>query len=204
MGIEQNVPDDQLREFSDTFTEFKGTDLFWGHGVWEKVPQEKRFDTIEHLLKIVTRLELPVICGMVDKTRLADTNFSSSNPLAVAFKVCARGIERWMSERTTPVDLCLFIQDDREDRRLKAGLKTAFRELRPKLKPPDWNLGKLHHIHDEMYFGDSKESIGLQLADLCSFLIFRHYTAERCADSEGFYKTIKPYIFYKEIEPKIS
>ena len=35
--------------------------------------------------------------------------------------------------------------------------------------PPDFGLGQLVHVHDDMYFGNSKDSIGLQLADLSSF-----------------------------------
>jgi hypothetical protein len=137
----------------------------------------------------------------VDRKRLDETNFSPSEPLAVAFKVCARGIEHWMAEKAAD-DLCLFIQDDTEDKALKAKLRDAFRQLRPKLRPRKWNIGALHHIHDEMLFGDSKDSIGLQLADLCSFLIFRHYTAADCSASEGFYRTIEPFIVHSGVEPK--
>jgi len=99
IGLDANVPDDKFDEFTEKFIEFKGTDLYWGHDVWTSVPQENRFKTIHHLLRVVARLELPVIYGAVDKKKLEDTNYSSANPLDIAFKLCARGIEKWMQEK---------------------------------------------------------------------------------------------------------
>jgi hypothetical protein len=44
-----------------------------------------------------------------------------------------------------------------------------------------------------MYFGDSAHSVGIQLADICTFLICRHLEGKE--DTEYLYKGIEPHIF---------
>jgi hypothetical protein len=43
-----------------------------------------------------------------------------------------------------------------------------------------------------MYFGDSKYSIGIQIADLCSYFIARRLAGD--SETEHFYKMIEPQI----------
>ena len=43
-----------------------------------------------------------------------------------------------------------------------------------------------------MYFGDSADSIGIQAADMCAFLIRRHLAGKQ--ESEWLYKIIEPLI----------
>ncbi len=50
-----------------------------------------------------------------------------------------------------------------------------------------------------MYFGSSKNSVGLQLADVCVYFIARHLAGK--PDSEGFYDTIKDQIAFSEVYP---
>jgi len=57
-------------------------------------------------------------------------------------------------------------------------------------------------MHDEMFFGDSKECTGIQMADLCSLFIRTHLSENANPDSEGFYHVIEPRIFFGEVEPK--
>jgi Protein of unknown function (DUF3800) len=40
-----------------------------------------------------------------------------------------------------------------------------------------------------MYFGDSRDSVGIQAADMCSFLIRRHLAGKQ--DSEWLFKIIE-------------
>jgi hypothetical protein len=66
--------------------------------------------------------------------------------------------------------------DDTKDGALKNTLKKSFKRLR--VVPPD-EYGKpvprrLSLVHDDMYFGSSADSIGIQMSDVCSFFMMRH------------------------------
>jgi hypothetical protein len=60
-------------------------------------------------------------------------------------------------------------------------------------------LGKLH---DDMYFGDSSLSVGLQLADVVSFVVLRHLQGKE--DTEFLFKQIERNIVFGKIEPESS
>jgi len=68
------------------------------------------------------------------------------------------------------------------------------------LKDSKESRSLLLNIHDGMYFGDSKESVGIQLADLCSYFIAKHL--EKDAAGDGFYLKIKDYITDSKVEPE--
>jgi hypothetical protein len=53
----------------------------------------------------------------------------------------------------------------------------------------------IRKISDDMYFGDSQYSIGIQLADLCSYFIARHLDGD--AEIKGFYEMIDPHIVFR-------
>lgn len=96
--------------------------------------------------------------------------------------------------------LVLLIVDDC-DKRIKESLQRSFRSMRPARRyPPIPFPSTLFHFHDDMYFGDSRFSIGIQLADLCSYLVGRHLEGDK--ESEEFYKTVEPHICYSEIQPE--
>ena len=59
--------------------------------------------------------------------------------------------------------------------------------------------GLLAHIHDDMYFGDSAFSVGIQLADMCALLISRHLAGY--GDSEELYQRIEKLVFKGIVEP---
>jgi hypothetical protein len=51
---------------------------------------------------------------------------------------------------------------------------------------------RLDHLADTIYFGASRDSIGLQMSDHCNFFIKRHLMGRD--DSERFYKVLSPFI----------
>jgi Protein of unknown function (DUF3800) len=61
------------------------------------------------------------------------------------------------------------------------------------------NLDESTYFHDDMYFGDSKYSIGIQLADLCAFFIAKHL--EKKPEAEGFYGLISSQIVFSKAHP---
>lgn len=48
------------------------------------------------------------------------------------------------------------------------------------------------NLLDDMYFGDSADSVGIQAADMCAFLVRRHLAGKQ--DSEWPFKIIEPHI----------
>ena len=58
-----------------------------------------------------------------------------------------------------------------------------------------------------MYFGDSKDSVGIQLADLCTYLMQRHLlkTNPNAKDaSDDFYKMFSAQVICAKPEPEWS
>jgi hypothetical protein len=50
-----------------------------------------------------------------------------------------------------------------------------------------------------MYFGSSRDSIGIQLADLCGYFISQHL--QNKPEAECFYKEVEQRIFFSEVKP---
>ena len=110
--------------------------------------------------------------------------FETAHPLVPAFKMCALGVERWAQNHhaqdvpgTVKVDYSdqyLFIADDTNDQQLKKRLRSSYRLLRAARPYLPKAQNRLWHAHDAMYFGDSTESVGIQLADLCTYFMQRH------------------------------
>lgn len=176
------------------FEEFKACELFGGYGPFEKVDTAIRHHVLEWLLGLVPHFQMPVIYSAVDQDRLSTKSYASASPLDMAFRNCMFAIESHM-QKTSSDDLVLLISDEfKKDRSI---LKSSFKSIRG--QQPSLEAGKCGHFHDDMYFGDSKDSIGIQLADVCGYFIAKHL--EGHASGEGFYQIFKNQIAYCKIEP---
>jgi Protein of unknown function (DUF3800) len=58
------------------------------------------------------------------------------------------------------------------------------------------------NICDDMYFGDSADSIGIQMADLCNYLI--HQKIKQRVAIEPFFETIEKNVVCSKVEPEWS
>lgn len=215
------IADDFLSpEKMEVFTEFHACELYGGYGVFEGIQQSQRFDMIGRLLSLLKHLH--IVYGAVNLKTLQSSPYASADPVDVVFRMCATLVEGWITQRINEVfqqdpyheemrhHTALLIADDC-DPKTKSAIQKSFRQLRSRLKITDvnqaqlgaasakCNSGLLSHIHDDMYFGDSKFSIGIQLADLCSYFIARHLEGDLAA--EGFYKLIEPHIVLFTSEP---
>lgn len=92
--------------------------------------------------------------------------------------------------------MVVLIADDFQDSKVKKNLRESFRILRNKLRPPDYDYGEIWHLHDDLYFGSSKESVGIQLADLCAYIVRRNLEGDPVVS--GFYEAIKKQIITTE------
>ena len=207
----------------DEFQEFHACELYGGHGVFAGIDQEIRFQAIERLLATINMLDMPVIYGAVDLPRLQQECYASADPVDIGFRTCVKGIMEWADahvqlklskqlgekvenytlEKMTPhlvsgilEELVILITDEC-DKAIRHTLQKSFRELRPAYRASN----QMNYLHDDMYFGDSRYSIGIQLADLCSYFIARHLSGD--VEVEGFYNMIEPNIVYSLIHPPL-
>lgn len=215
------MPADKLPQFE----EFHACELYGGYGIFEAIDQDVRFEAIRRLLATIEMAELSVVYGAIDLARLQHEIYASADPLDISFRICVEGIQEWgvqdinnritaklgediqnyTLERMTPhvvdgilEELVILIVDEC-DKKPKETLQRSYRALRPsrilaKDKP-------FSHLHDDMYFGDSRYSIGIQLADLCSYFIARHLTGD--TETKSFYEMIHPHIVHSQIHPPI-
>jgi hypothetical protein len=207
-AIQQILPLDRIEEH---FEEFHADELYWGRGAFEGIEEAKRFDAIRVLLTAVKLDNLPYIYAAVDRSKLAKSPMASANPMDVAFRVCALGVEEWARSmhpqhpgavQIDYRDSYLFIVDDTNDGNLKKQLRTSYRALRSArpLIPPHEN--RLWHAHDDMYFGDSRDSIGIQMADLCNYFMWRRLMNKD--GSEEFYNMFAEQAICATPEPEWS
>ena len=125
----------------------------------------------------------------------------------IAFSLCIAEVERWFKENADH-DFGILISDDTDNKKQKRHLITTFRAYRTRIRTNLSSLpkeefkeerGKGAHFHDDMYFGNSSYSVGLQLADFCSFIILRHLQGKE--DTEFLYKKIEKQIYSGKVEP---
>lgn len=217
--VEEIIPADKVH----LFEEFHACELYGGFGVFEGISQTVRFDAIHRLLSLIQGFGLPVVYGAVDLDRLQGEVCASADPLDVCFRMCLSGISKWSDDHiharvdtelephggfteanrdkvhsaffhSMIEELVMLIVDDC-DKKIKEMLHRTFRAIRPRCRPDV----ALQNLHDDMYFGDSRYSIGIQLADLCSYFIARHLVGDE--EIEGFYGMIEPNIRHFDIFP---
>ncbi len=100
----------------------------------------------------------------------------------------------------------ILIADNTTNQHHKTQMQQAFRAQRARVRTKwdgsskaEVSRGQLEKIHDDMYFGDSGYSVGIQMADVCCFLILRHLQGKQ--DTEFLYKHIEKCIFSAKVEP---
>jgi hypothetical protein len=184
--------------------EFHAHELFHGTGFFENWEQPKRFRIFEQCMNAVAQMHLPVLYGAVEKEKLSKQIYKSANPLDMSFRLCVEQIQKRL-KATNPWQIGLLIADSFDDGK-KRNLKQVFREYRKKFSVEALEVMERVHktgapgaqtpeqampsnLLDDMYFGDSRDSVGIQAADMCSFLIRRHLAGKQ--DSEWLFKIIE-------------
>jgi hypothetical protein len=216
IAVEQLFSPDEIEE---KFQEFHARDLFKGEGPFQGIDERKRFTAIEVLLMALRHYRLPFIYSAVDvqklaKSALSRSLFETANPLVAAFKLCLLGVEKWaQSQHEHPVpgvvkidynDQYLLVVDETKDHELKKRLRNSYRLLRA-ARPYMKAFNRLWHAHDAMFFGDSRDSVGIQLADLCAYFMQRQLLkrdADAKDDSDEFYSKFSSQVICAKPEPE--
>lgn len=182
---------------AESFPEFKGTEFFNGKGPFAGIERDRRLTAMLNLVdRLVSQVEA-VVYAWVERDKLQASAYKIEPPASVVFAECLPGVEEWMKEHSSG-DLCLIVADDTQDRELKDAMKRIFRSERKQLLtvPRDWTFGRLSRVHEEMYFGDSRASIGIQAADVLGYVIYRHLQGPPDADIEQMFGLIEPKIVH--------
>jgi len=220
MGAVRDVlmPPDKLEKFE----EFHACELYGGHGPFEGISQENRFDAIRSLISLLGNnfYKLWVVYGAVNIATLRSNVYGSADPLDMTFRMCCDKIQLWVTQEikgfkvndtSEPIpgefvrsleELILVIMDDCEDKKLKNQLQHSFRSRRGRDPKTKRRKGGLFNFHDDMFFGDSRYSAGIQLADLCAYFIAKHLEGDQ--ETDGFYRMIEPHIAAYGIYPEVS
>lgn len=207
------VPEGKL----DDFEEFHASELYGGYGVFEGIEQEKRFHAIKRLLGLLKMDGSIVVYGAVDIAKTKREVFGSADPLDIAFRICLREISQWVRAqafsaagiqgeneelRRWLAAMVLLIVDDCEKKQ-RDMLQNSFRNWRHPLPSVSKTMPysqRFGHFHDDIFFGDSRYSVGIQLADLCSYFIARHLQGDE--EIKPFYDLIEPHIEYGQFYPE--
>jgi hypothetical protein len=202
------------------FEEFHASEIYGGYGAFEGIAQEKRFEAIRKLLWALDMCKLLVIYGGVNVAVLQKQLYASADPVDISFRICLKGIKSWLDERIMGDpnelatlsaeetlervthrwlrELVIVVVDDC-DAKIKNSLYKTYRALRAVTSESGGLNNELVHFHDDMYFGDSRYSIGIQLADLCAYFIARHLEGD--LEIQEFYEMVSPHIIFSQIHP---
>jgi hypothetical protein len=188
------------------FDEFHAAHLFGGFGIFNDVSQDARFAVLRALLRTLPKFGFTFVYGAVDKQLLGESVFGSASAQDIAFRLCICGAADHLSSKVNEklaagmahedqvriaTEPFLVVADDTSDKELKRTLSASFRALRPMAYAKNAEEQRLVVCHDDMYFGDSKYSIGIQLADVCAHTMLRYFRDGNAADE--FFQLIEPH-----------
>jgi hypothetical protein len=195
----------------ESFEEFKASDLYFGQRAFESIDKTKRREAFLVLLNALTVHGCPFIYAAIDKEQLQTVPlFGSAHPVDVAFQMCLGQLEQWARSRhdhrdgvltVAYEDMCLVIADEC-DGNLKRQMLATFRRKRTKrrIQGGEDVTHRLFHIHDSMYFGASRDSVGLQMADAANWCMRRYLCGEPLDD--GLVDQLKKVSVCATVEPE--
>ena len=158
---------------NEKFEEFHACDVLACSGPFQGIKRARAIEILSTAVATVNKFKIPIIYGAVDLVKHRTANCGTAEPIDYAFRGCVKRVEKWFQESCSD-GLGLLISDDFENKKIKEAMKKSFYLFRNRTYSSPAVRGILEHIHDDMYFGDSKFSKGLQLADICTLLIGRH------------------------------
>ena len=197
-------------------------DLFHGNRQFDKErwPQPKRHAILMEVARLPAEFELPVVFGHLQKAEykeeaavklvLAAEGRGKKDTIAnrdkahvldiaehmIAFARAEIAVERQM-HRYSRDEICMLFAEDTD--RVKPALKLAHAFMRDesKIKGTEFESVPelpLRKIVDTPHFADKADSVPLQLADTCAWLILRRLA--RREDTQPFFEAIAPQLFW--------
>jgi Protein of unknown function (DUF3800) len=196
--IETCVPDELRPKF-----EFHAFKLWKREDEFACLNHEQVKELFSGTIEAVADSGIQIVYGAVSLKALRASYYSTAQPVDVAFRLCMEGLHDWFDKKAKmSFDFGILICDEMKPH-VKKDMQQAYRAFRKghtigeaaneKVSYP------IHCLHDDLYFGDSAYSVGLQLADMCAFLIRHHLQGNE--ETAYLYKQIEPKIHFSKIEP---
>ena len=160
-------------------------------------------------MKWIHEKEIPILYGAVDKTKLKGEIYRNTNPVDMGFRLYLDSLDQWFQSPSDEVfaeptnslpafsQAIIVLDGSRKD--IRTTIEKASRQTCKKDKPGQGAPGVGVHVFDDIFFADSKNSIGMQIADICMYFVARHLMQK--PDSEGFYNIISDQIFRPQVFP---
>lgn len=186
---------------------FHAMEIFHGTGKFDrkKWPRSRRVHLLAELCEIPGKFNLPVIMGFHHRERHREmilkqypkTSEAQVQILTHAdtFFKAAITIEGWM-QRVTKDETVMLIAEDAK--RMKTALKVIHSGYADRYAETGTGAKLFHstRIVETLHFAGKSESMPLQIADVCAFVIKRHLMDKE--DSDGYYDLLRPHIFWHD------
>lgn len=145
-----------------------------------------------------------IVYGHVDISNYPKNNQGRHDGIVAAFGNCFLGVSSVLSEAEFPGGdpEGIILADEPDDWTLRDRIRQSFHALRPKVMASPMLWTPLHYVADDVYFGDSRNSVGLQMADIYSWLIMRQLSGSAQGDSV-FFEQLKPFILDAYPKPQV-
>lgn len=177
--------------------EFHASDMFYARGEFKELGIEKCHDLLQESLQWIETFGCPILCGAINKWALRDQVYQSARPLDMAFRLYLKEVNTWITKGEGSGDI-LLISDSFQSKK-QGGFQKQITETFYSLRKNPSTSGQYQHLFSDIYFGDSKRSFGIQMADVCCYFVARHLSNH--ADSEPFYKIIENLVQPFEVFP---
>jgi hypothetical protein len=195
------IPSEKL----ELFEEFHASDLFVGSGVFAGIPEPKRHGALRELILLRNHFGITYVYSAVDTNELNKSPMRSASWIDSAFFMVACAIDELITGEHRDVmralgaskvapqsiprsPLILMIVDEPGQQADKNRIRSSYRSIRRPLAhaleptgrvPAEFRLSnRLSAPVDQVLFGNSADSIGLQIADACNWVMWRHLTGE--------------------------
>jgi len=188
---------------------FHAKDIFHGIGAFDrqKWPRERRWELLLELCEIPKKFEIPVVFSWHHRERHRQEILKTTPNATVehthlvthadVFVKAAMAIEGWMRLGPNRSESVMIIAEDTP--KVKQGIKAIHAGYTDRFKTVGLENMKLfhsNHIVDTVHFAGKRDSMPLQIADACAFMIKRHLMEKE--DSVNFFAAMRPQIVYQD------
>ncbi len=194
--VEDWLPEDR----DPNFREFHAAEMFSRNGGLSNLKPGDPLAIAYFFQVAMHEMDAHVVYGAVESNEFT-AGLYPIDEKELAFRLCLLGAEAWL--RKQGEELAILIHGATNDARYRVSIQEYFRKHRRRISRCGDIRGVLAHMHDDIYFGDSRFSVGIQLADFCAHLIGRHLCAPE-GDTESLFQDLSPMIVSGRVEPSIE
>lgn len=148
--------------------EFHANEIWNAQGHWSGMSPPALLAVLDDLIHVLDELSISVVHASIDKAKLSARHAGAydDNAYVLALQFLLEKLDRWRTDQA----LRIIIADEAKEHQLRA--VNMVREMQK------WAAGavpgrRLVSVIDSMHFVDSKDSPGVQLADIVAFMLHR-------------------------------